>query len=664
MKTVNKYLLLLATVVFGLTACEEKIERDPSPTFDSTKSVFFVTPSVNGEFDPSSPFETTVILGRDTTDLSAEKTVKLNVKENTQEVFIVPESATFAAGEDTVSFVITFPTAQIDSTYTLLIELDNEVSNPYLDEKISWTFKINIAKWDLVTDKKAIIFDGLTNAFYNVGTPGWYVPYARKDNADGSFDIRLLNPYTILPEYNNGDVDDPVADEFGLYGGYPYNYPEDVDSEGTYNMTIHVNKDGEATFDAFEMGMIWSYGMFSASHYNAEDMPGEWDDEMKCITFPAGSSACFMADYGGRLTTEDIVVYLDHLLWQDVNSVISLESLEDGFNDASLEWVTIEGGLNTLSSAIIPGVKDVKWQNCIDPNPEDKQGEESDFFNLYRLADVYAQDYCLAFYYDTVMGKILLPVGKQPTGLTFAGKDIYVAPSAESESYIETIQLKGEDVQAFHFFLQLCTNDGGNLGEYEEVFYFGPNAIVWEKSDYVGKFIMSGTSPFDGSAVSFEIEFVTHGKAKEILLLGVEDADSIATSYDETTGILSIAPQALRAPITYQGTPYPSSLWTMDADFETSQTAALQFAFRLDGSIQLIEETEAIGYLIRLGDLGWWDGLYDISFHPAAASAPAASHKAPNSLKGNDFNIQRRASKQSEWTLKGKLPKHNFYFKK
>ena len=41
MKNVSKYLMMLAVVALGFTACEDEIKRDPSPEFDGKKSIFF-----------------------------------------------------------------------------------------------------------------------------------------------------------------------------------------------------------------------------------------------------------------------------------------------------------------------------------------------------------------------------------------------------------------------------------------------------------------------------------------------------------------------------------------------------------------------------------------------------------------------------------------------
>lgn len=659
MKKLNNYLLLLAAAVFTFTACEKDIEREPSPAFEGTSSVFFPVSAESEEMEPTVALEHEIKIARDTLNSEAI-TVKLVVKENSEDIFEVPESVSFAAGVSETSFVVKFPKAQVDGTYTLSIELESNQSNPYLSLKPVYSYTVNIAKWDVITDKKAIIFDGIINAWYATEKPGWYVSYARKDNADGSFDIRLLNPYTVLPEYDmtidpSKPYDFPIADEFGLYTGFPYNYPSDVDSEGTYNMTIHVDAKGKATFDGFDLGMDWGSGMFYARFYDP-DMPGIWNKEDQSITFAPSSCASFRGE-SGRYTVEPIIVFLDDALWKDINSSISIASLEDGFNDESIEWIPLEGELQTFISAIESDAWDLSIEKAVDPNPEDKQGEGSDFFNLFRLKDVYAKGFGLAFYWDQEKGKISLPVSLQPTGLEFASKKIFIGPSAENESFVEDVELQGNTVKVFHFFLQLQTSDGGNVGEYEEIFYFGPKAVVWSKEDYIGKFELSGFSPFDDSADVRQIEIKAEGD--DLIIQGIEDCDTIWASFDEASSALVIAPQELSSTATYQGVELPLTLYTMDVNGAPSETAVIKIVQKLSGKAVLADDTEAVGFLINLGGLGWWDGIYDLVLTPLKSGAAAPARKANTGIR-NTINFKPVQKKKNELKINGKVPAHNF----
>ena len=665
MKKISKYLLLLATVVFTFAACEDDIKRDPSPTFDGT-AVFFPVSAESEELEPTATLAHAITIARDTNNNEA-LTVKLVVKQNTSKIFTVPETVVFAAGQRETKIEVLFPQAQVDSTYTLALEVELDNANPYLIAKPNYSYTVNIAKWDIVVGKQAIVFDGLVNAFYGTGNPGWYVSYARKNNADGSFDIRLFNPYTVLPEYEiiggAPDYDKPIADDFGLYKGFPYNYPEDVDSEGTYNWTIHVAKNGKATFDNFAMGMTWSYGAFSARYYDPT-IPGVFLADDQSITFPKGSSACFMEDYGGRLTSEDIVIFLDDALWKDINSVIRVADLEDGFNDASISWNEVPAKLSTIESTVKPGLIETTLENAIDPNPEDKQGPGSDFYNLYRLTNVYTEGFCLAFYWDTIKSKISLPLDLQPTGMVFAGKEIFVGPSAENESFVEETEFVGKPGLKFHFFLQVQTADGGNLGEFEEVYYFSNEDIIWgEKAeDFAGTYKMTGPSQFDGEApadVDVEIVF----EDEKLFLTGLQYASPIAIEFDDATKVISIAPQELDS---LYGK-YDITLYTTDAE-GVSESARMQFAMGFGGTIKMTDDSEADGYLLRSEAAGGWlDGYYNLAFTPIAPAdgAPAKAPKAISVKSALTAHEHVTAVKQqNNWKIRGQVKKHNFFFKK
>ncbi|MBQ3633940.1 MAG: hypothetical protein II952_06555, partial [Paludibacteraceae bacterium] len=637
--------------------CEKQQEREPSPVFEGTSSVFFPVSSESEELEPTVALEHEIKISRDTLNSEAI-TVKLIVTNNDENIFEVPESVSFAAGVKETSFVVKFPNAQVDGTYNLAIELEPLQSNPYMTLKPTYSYTVNIAKWDAVTDKKAIIFDGIINAWYVVGNPGWYVNYSRKDNADGSFDIRLLNPYTVLPEYKDGDYDSPIADEFGLYGGFPYNYPTDV-VEGTFNMTIHVARNGSATFDGFDLGMDWGNGMFYARYYDPT-IPGVWNSAEKSITFPAGSSASFRGE-SGRLNSEPIVVFLDDAIWKDINSSISIASLEDGFNDASIEWTTIESKLNTIVSTIQPGLIETQLESAVDPNPEDKQGEGSDFFNLFRLKDVYTPGLGLAFYFDEEKGKISLPASLQPTGLSFAGKDIFVGPAA-NDCYIEELELQGKPAKLFHFFLQVQTKDGGNLGEFEEIFYFSTEEIVWgEKAeDFVGTYKLTASSQFSGEADA-DMDVAIEQKDDKLILLGVDLSDTIWVDFDNETKKISIAPQALGDYGPYDITLYTT---TVEGDISTTEPIVLSMAF--GGIIKVDAASGADGYLLRSEAVGGWvDGYYDLTFTPAASAAAPAIKSAPVKNKGQVSLHARKAVKsQQNWKINGKVNRHELLFKK
>ena len=663
MKNISKYLMALAVVALGFTACEDLPEREPSPEFDGKKAVFFPVSDEAIEVDPKDAFEHQVLIVR--TDKSAAKSYNLNVELNTQEVFVVPANVEFAEGQDTLSFTVKFPKAQIDSTYELYILLDEGVSSPYREELPAYYLSINVAKWNDV-NTQAVFFDGFTNVFFAVGYPGWYINYQRKDNADGSFDIRLINLYTVLPEYEivggAPDYDKPIADNFGIYGGYPYNYPEDVDSKGTYNMVVHVDKKGAATFDDFELGMTWSYGKFFGAYY-ADGGPGYYNKVDQTITFPAGSVLCGMSDYkSGALFDgeENVVIYLDSAIYKDIHSAITVEGLEDGFNNEELQWVEMPGDLKTVVSSVESDSWDVVFENVIDPNPEDKQGEGSDFFNLYRIADMYAPGYGLAFYWDTIKGKIEIPIYPQETGMKVASQMVLVNPSAENESYVEEIELKGNTVKVFHLFVFLSTENGGSIGEYEEVFYYGPEAVVWEQKDYIGNFIMTGKCLFAGYP-DLEEEVAIDKKGNDLFMVGAPYCDTLWLDFDDKAGVLSVVTQAVGdVDLTAYGYGVlDATFYVMDATGSDTDKP-MELMFGLDGMMKLTATSEGIGFFIYSDKLDdYLDGYYKIQLAPA----PVKKQIAPKTYvrrKLGRKSLELSTKRGSNLRIIGKAPKHNF----
>ncbi len=653
--------MALAVVALGFTACEDLPEREPSPEFDGKKAVFFPISEEAIEVDPKDAFEHQVLIVR--TDKSAAKSYNLNVELNTQEVFVVPANVEFAEGQDTLSFTVKFPKAQIDSTYELYILLDEGVSSPYREELPAYYLTINVAKWNDV-NTQAVFFDGLTNSVYAVGHPGWYINYQRKDNSDGSFDIRLINLYTVLPEYGEKDgkpdYDDPIADKFGIYGGYPYNYPEDVDSKNTYNMVVHVDKTGAATFDDFKLGMIWQYGMFFGAYY-PDGGPGYYNKEDQTITFPAGSSL-FSAE---ALTEwydseEDCIIYLDSAIFKDIHSAITVEGLEGGFNDESLTWNEMPGELKTVVSAVESDSWDVVFENVIDPNPEDKQGEGSDFFNLYRIADMYAPGYGLAFYWDTIKGKVEIPIYPQETGMKVASQMVLLNPSAENESYVEEIELKGNTVKVFHLFVFLSTENDGSIGEYEEVFYYGPEAVVWEEKDYLGQFIITGPCQFAGYD-PLEEEVAIDKKGNDLFMVGVPYCDTLWLGFDAKAGVLSIESQQCADVVIPEAGTFDMTFQT--ADLEGNPSAApILLAFGLDGIMKPTADSECDGYYVLSQAAGGAvDGYYGLRLAPAPVKKDIAPKTYVQKFAAKKVSRTARVSTTAN-TLKvnGRVPKHHF----
>ena len=238
----------------------------------------------------------------------------------------------------------------------------------------------------------------------------------------------------------------------------------------------------------------------------------------------------------------------------------------------------------------------------------------------------------------------------QDTKLSFMKQELVIA---EAAGIVSTVDVKGTAAKVFTFDLLVVSETGNEVGEFIETFTMANDEIAFDKSDFIGNFTLNGLSPFDGSAVAFPVEVKAEGE--DLILLGVADADTIWASFDADTKAMLIAPQALSNTIAYKGTDYPAALYTMDASGNPSADAAIKFIKKLNGNTVLAADAEAIGYLIRIGDLGWWDGLYDLSFTPAAAGTAPAKAPAANGLKQTIQKIEyTNAPSVNNLSFKGK----------
>jgi len=636
MKTINKFLLLLAATVFTLTACEKSAEREPSPA-GNPKAIAFESGNIYVEINPAKAalaYEIKVARSSSEAELSATLKVEGDV-----DVINVPTTVTFAAGVNEAVVKLTFPEAQVDSTYSVVLSVDSVNLSPYTDGNTTCKFTVAIAAWESAATQ-AIIFDGIVNVFYGTGNPGWYVNYLRKDNVDGSFDIRLINPYTVLPDYRDGNVDDPIADQFNLYKGFPYNYPEDVDSKGSYNMDIHVAADGTATFDKFAMGMTWSYGAFSGAHAASVAL-GEYDATLKCITFAGGSVACSMSDYNEGafyFGTEPLIVYLDATAYQ--NDHLSITD----FNDPSIEWEEVESVVNQFESTIFNFVnEEQKLYKAVDQYPENPK---SPFLNLYCLKDVYSEGANLAFYWDGEDGAIQIP-SEQDMKISFMKQELIIAAGTGT---VTTVDVKGTAVKVFSFDLTIVSDQGNLVGEFTETFSLANEAIVFEKSDFIGSFTMAGYSQFTGEAETVDVTIAE--EEGELVLHGITYCSGLVAEFDDATGTLSIAPQVQDS---IYGA-YDIAFYTTVGN-NASVEAALEFAFSLSGVAKLTATSEADGYLVRSEAAGGWlAGHYDLTLTPAAPAAAPAKMPAINGA----FDLKNRAFKAANTpsvehlTIKGK----------
>lgn len=641
MKTINKYLVLLVAAALSFTACNNTIERDPSPEVGSDV-VGFEAGVLTVDVNPGkTALEKSIKLLRSNAD--TQLTVAINIVDGDDDIISVPTSVTFAKDAKEAELLLTFPDAQLDSTYTITLTVPEANQSPYLQGYPELVFTVNIATWEYA-ETPAVFVDGLVDALYTVDPVSWYVVYEAKVNSDGSTDYRFHNPYSYIEREKNdkgeevGDVVDPKADQFGAYNYYPYTEEDNlVDKEKDYNLIMHVYADGSATFEAFNLGIDLGYGMLSAAC--ADGNPGKYDKEKESVTFAAGTVGAGEAKYNdGALYTGsyDFTIYLNATSYQNDRLAV------DDYNSEDIEWEEVKSEVNIFESTIFAFTnEEQKLYKAVD---QMEDNPASPYKNLYCLKDAYAEGGNLAFYWDGKDGDIRIP-GNQNTKLSFMKQDLYIVAG---EGTVETKDVKGVEVIVFTFDIEVASKNGNSVGEFIETFSLAGEEIIFEKSDFIGNFTLSGNSQWAGYPdAAMEVEIKEAGG--ELFILGIDLADTVWVDFDAETGVMSIAAQDLGDYYdSYYDATYAMALYpTIDGQYTTED--AMDFAFKLNGTIQLTSTSVANGYRIYgenpddEEDAGWFDGYYNLAFTPSAGGS-ASPQRVPRKIQKDAAGTVQKAT--------------------
>lgn len=269
MKKTTKYIafLLGGIALTCFAACSDD-EWAAGPTADQDcisaafkgKNVAFV------ELEDTEPTEITLTVTRDKTDAAAA--VAIEVLNNTDNVFSIPESVNFAAGEATSDLTISFDNAELKEEYTFEIALDEAAVNPYKGNGYA-CYTIQRLKW--VTIPGTFTFSDWTFTEYNGGKK-YDVTVQR---VDGENRYRIVDPFKeATKDYSDGEAKDGVtvdeADEFLTFKINPTNKGVTFDSY----FTGYIDKDNSAIL-----------GLCTEDQMGVADVDSKYNDSKKEITF-------------------------------------------------------------------------------------------------------------------------------------------------------------------------------------------------------------------------------------------------------------------------------------------------------------------------------------------------------------------------------------------
>ncbi len=270
MKKTTRYIALLLSgiALTCFTACSDD-EWTAGPTADQDcisaafegKNVDFV------ELEDTDPTEMTLTVTRSKTDAAA--TVPIKVLSNTNDVFSIPESVNFAAGEATSNLTISFDDAELKELYTFEIALDEAAVNPYKGNGYA-CYTIQRLKW--VTIPGTFTFNDWTFTTYNGGKQ-YDVTVQR---VDGENRYRIVDPFKeATEEYKAGTPIDgvSVADELEAFLTFEIN-PASKGVTFTSYFTGYIDKDKSKIL-----------GLCTEDQMGVADVDSKYDDANKKITF-------------------------------------------------------------------------------------------------------------------------------------------------------------------------------------------------------------------------------------------------------------------------------------------------------------------------------------------------------------------------------------------
>lgn len=627
-------ILLMLAAILLFAACNDYVDtEETSPSVsEGCQGVYFPSSNTSAfEMEPTETTEITLTIARTNTTSAAD--IPITVETNDSSIFTVPETVSFSAGDTAVDFTITFPNAAEGTTYNLNLTVDgDDYVNTYSAEASYLETSVTRIKWETVSEP-IVYVDGTFATLWGVDIVAMYVEAEKAELAS-------VTRYRFKNAYNA-----PTSvDDDGIYDGYRYTSEDEFDTSTDYYTIIEIDASNNVYMYPHDIGVDWDYGMISigciypdVSDDNDTYPWGTLEDDV--ITFPSQSLYFSMADYNsGSKYSASTPTYI----YFNKDDYLAANMAIDDYN--SIDYDLIAGDVGLFESAAYSST----WNQAIYSAVNvDSLNEESEYLDLYYLSDLYASGYGVAFYCYEEDNKIIIPEN-QPIGTTTFGKAIYVSASNEVESSF-AVSTKG--VKTYTLGLTFHYEDGTVLGDFAEVFYYSEDAIVYSKDNYLGDFILSGTSPwgYDDAAMSVTI---TEDDNSNLIIEGVDYADSIYASFNTDNSSMIIYPQYLPDYGSYDIT-----LYTYDGS--NYSTDSLAFALNPAGVISVASTSPTSGYLLYSSAAGGFiDGYYDLILTPDTEKAAklSTSLETPSAL-GSMINISETKNEtMSNIKLQGKLP--------
>lgn len=242
MKKIFKNIMALAVLALNFSACTDEVEYTPATPSDVDSTAYHFAYSQETAFVlPLNATQITVTLER--LNAEVEETIVLSSVAD-EEIFTIPESVTFAAGERTATIEIAISEAlQPFQSEDIKISLPNELINPYKVDNYS-TFTATVLKEDYLPYGKGVYVWGFFGVQY----------YNEMHYSEYLDAFRIVTPWTT------------IADQY-VAGGYKAEKGKSVD------FTVDEEGKVELLSKKMKSGLIHpSYGSVYAELQEAEMM--------------------------------------------------------------------------------------------------------------------------------------------------------------------------------------------------------------------------------------------------------------------------------------------------------------------------------------------------------------------------------------------------------
>ena len=529
----NSLLFLAMMGLFSLTwtGCTDEVDYTPAEAvegqgvyFDKSVQTSYILKDVKGEI--------TLNLGRTNTTGSFDAPLTVSVTEGGSQLFKVPSSVPFAAGEASSSITITFDNLVRGTNYEVSLSLADGTAYGHSSVKLSVLYPKAVEyKWEVVSEN-AVYIDNLFSPFgaQDVSIQQMLDKPIVVEKAQG------LNMFRFVSPYNDDYFEALFGENFHLFPA-DYQFPYIVLDGETYkeyglwyikstNLGFQMVNGVGPKFDT-----EWNtFGSF-AGNLKTADGPipptsaqfplGTYDRKSQCFDFGMVYHR-LGGDGGGYISTKNYKLYLDPRLMEP-----------DYLRDYT--WELVKDSEGQFTSEICDG------EVSITPLLQAKEDP-----TFYCVPEIYSKTGYLFF--NIKDGVVTLPK-KQKTGLDTYGNPIFMEGTPGKSSFNEETKLLTLGVTFY-----MGDKDGNKIADLKsglEQFMWGYTEVdLLEKgkslSDYEGTWKVNAYDIEAGLQGAVPVTVVASGdntlSVKNLSAARGLD-DTFTLNYDSETGLLSFKSQ-------------------------------------------------------------------------------------------------------------------------